>query len=73
MKPEARKRTVRGVSLLSVAVIQIVSGAGMGYRKVDHQVGAVKGASFWMRATMSSWTASARRAPLTVNIHSRPA
>jgi hypothetical protein len=44
-------------------------GAG----KLHHQVGVVNAASLSMRPAMSSWTASAGRAPSTVNIHSRPA
>jgi len=45
----------------------------VGAGKLHHQVGVVNAASLSMRPAMSSWTATAGRAPSTVNIHSRPA
>ncbi len=62
-----RSRTQQPPSAMRFAAGSAQSG------KVVHEVDAVKEASFWMRATMSSWTASAGRAPSTINIHSRPA
>jgi hypothetical protein len=48
----------------SAVTASVSSGRQAGWEKAD---------SFWMRRTMSSWTASVGRAPSTTNIHSRPA